>query len=53
MKSLISRLLKDSPEAVVVVANVIPTGKAGLQPRIDAFNAKPPGIVADLRAQGQ
>ncbi|WP_306317124.1 MULTISPECIES: GDSL-type esterase/lipase family protein [unclassified Streptomyces] len=53
MKSLITRLHKDSPKAVVVVAKVLPTGKAGLQPRIDAFNAELPGIVADLRAQGQ
>ncbi|MFF7653674.1 FG-GAP-like repeat-containing protein [Streptomyces sp. NPDC007983] len=53
MKKLITDALEDSPKAVVVVAKVIPTGKAGLQPRIDAFNAKLPGIVSDLRADGK
>ncbi|GGO56464.1 hypothetical protein GCM10012287_50110 [Streptomyces daqingensis] len=53
MKDLIEQVLEDSPKAVVVVAKVIPTGKPGMQPRIDAFNAKLPGIVSELRADGK
>jgi len=53
MKSLIKQVLAESPKAVVVVAKVIPTAKPGMQPRIDAFNAKLPGIVSDLRADGK
>ncbi|WP_405824684.1 FG-GAP-like repeat-containing protein [Streptomyces sp. NBC_01390] len=53
MKNLITQALADSPKAVVVVAKVITTGKPGLQPRIDAFNATLPGIVSDLRADGK
>jgi lysophospholipase L1-like esterase len=53
MKALIEQVLADSPKAVVVVAKVIPTAKPGMQPRIDAFNAKLPGIVSDLRADGK
>ncbi|WP_416966799.1 FG-GAP-like repeat-containing protein [Streptomyces sp. 4F14] len=53
MKNLINQVLEDSPKAVVVVAKVMPTGKAGLQPRIDAFNAALPAVVSDLRANGK
>ncbi|WP_399090501.1 FG-GAP-like repeat-containing protein [Streptomyces sp. BBFR2] len=53
MKDLIERVLNESPKAVVVVAKVIPTGKPGLQPYIDAFNAKLPGVVSELRAAGK
>lgn len=53
LKNLISQALQDSPKAVVVVAKLIPTGKAGLQPRIDAFNAQLPRIVDELRAAGK
>ncbi|MFB9682403.1 FG-GAP-like repeat-containing protein [Streptosporangium vulgare] len=53
LKNLISQALLDSPRAVVVVAKLIPTGKAGLQPRIDAFNAQLPRIVGELRADGK
>lgn len=35
------------------IQEVIPTARPGLQPRIDAFNAKLPGIVSDLRADGK
>lgn len=30
-----------------------PNGKAGLQPRIDAFNAALPGVVRDLQSEGK
>lgn len=53
LKNLITQALEYSPKAVIVVAEVIPTGKAGLQPRIDAFNAALPGIVSGLRADGK
>lgn len=53
MKDLIEQALEDSPKAAVVVAKVIPTAKAGMQPRIDAFNAELPGIVADFQKRGK
>ncbi|QNP68820.1 VCBS repeat-containing protein [Streptomyces roseirectus] len=53
IRELITQALQDSPKAVVVVARLIPTGKPGLQPRIDALNAALPRLVSDLRAEGK
>lgn len=51
LKALVDRTLKDSPRAVVLVAKLIPTGKAGLQPRIDAYNAALTGVVRQLQSE--
>ncbi|GAA2196016.1 hypothetical protein GCM10009848_66140 [Micromonospora lupini] len=51
LRELIDQLLADSPRAVVVVARLLPTGKEGLQARIDAINSALTGMVADLQAQ--
>ncbi|MDG9674096.1 FG-GAP-like repeat-containing protein [Micromonospora sp. DH14] len=51
LRELIDQVLTDSPRAVVVVARLLPTGKAGLQPRIDDINRALAGMVADLQAQ--
>ncbi|MEV6983972.1 FG-GAP-like repeat-containing protein [Sphaerisporangium sp. NPDC051017] len=53
LKKLINQALTDSPRATVLVAKLIPTGKAGLQPRIDAYNAALPGMVRDLQSEGK
>ncbi|MET8885400.1 GDSL-type esterase/lipase family protein [Streptomyces rubiginosohelvolus] len=53
LKRMVDRALEDSPQATVLVAQLIPTGKAGLQPRIDAYNAALPGMVKDLQADGK
>ncbi|MFF3328711.1 FG-GAP-like repeat-containing protein [Streptomyces sp. NPDC002888] len=53
LKKLINRALTDSPEATVLVARLIPTAKAGLQPRIDAYNAALPAMVKDLQREGK
>ncbi|WP_369805905.1 GDSL-type esterase/lipase family protein [Amycolatopsis sp. M39] len=53
LKELIEHVQKDSPKAVVVVAKLTPTGKAGLQPRIDKFNGELPRIVSELQNDGK
>ncbi|MFE7271329.1 FG-GAP-like repeat-containing protein [Streptomyces sp. NPDC057623] len=53
LKKLINQVLADSPAATVLAAQLIPTAKAGLQPRIDAYNAALPGVVKDLREEGK
>ncbi|MFG1954029.1 FG-GAP-like repeat-containing protein [Micromonospora sp. NPDC048830] len=53
LKNLINQALADSPRATVLAAKLIPTGKAGLQPRIDAYNAALPGVVDDLQREGK
>ncbi|MFG2714199.1 FG-GAP-like repeat-containing protein [Streptomyces goshikiensis] len=50
---LIDQVLADSPGATVLVATLIPSVKAGMQPKIDAFNAALPGVVAQRAGQGK
>ncbi|MFI2350382.1 NPP1 family protein [Streptomyces sp. NPDC019443] len=50
---LIDQVLTDAPDATVLVATLIPTGKPGLQPRIDAFNSQLPALVQKRRDAGQ
>ncbi len=50
---LIDQVLTDSPGATVVVASLIPSVKTGMQPKIDAFNAALPGVVAQREEQGK
>ncbi|MEV5313674.1 GDSL-type esterase/lipase family protein [Streptomyces sp. NPDC052610] len=50
---LIDQILADAPEAVVLVATLIPSSKAGMQPRIDAYNARVPEVVRARQAQGK
>ncbi|MCX4993619.1 FG-GAP-like repeat-containing protein [Streptomyces sp. NBC_00568] len=51
--ALIDRVLTNAPETTVLVATLIPAQKAGLQPRIDAFNAALPALVGSRQAQGK
>ncbi|MFE9024059.1 GDSL-type esterase/lipase family protein [Streptomyces sp. NPDC007808] len=51
--ALIDQVLHDAPEAVVIVATLIPSTKDGLQPRIDAYNARIPGLVKQRQEQGK
>ncbi|MFM9609644.1 GDSL-type esterase/lipase family protein [Streptomyces niveiscabiei] len=51
LKDLIDRVLTASPRTTVLVAKLIPTGKPGLQPRIDAYNAAVAQVVRDLQNQ--
>ncbi|GAA3066631.1 hypothetical protein GCM10020254_07780 [Streptomyces goshikiensis] len=53
MGALIDQVLADSPGATVLVATLIPSVKAGMQPKIDAFNAALPGVVAQRAGQGK
>ncbi|QLH26375.1 FG-GAP-like repeat-containing protein [Streptomyces sp. Rer75] len=50
---LIDQILEDAPEAVILVATLIPSTKDGMQPRIDAYNARVPGVVKDRQDQGK
>ncbi|WP_113699537.1 NPP1 family protein [Nonomuraea lactucae] len=50
---LIDQVLKDAPEATVLVATLVPSTKDGLQPRIDSYNARIPAIVKQRRDQGK
>lgn len=52
LDALIDRAFSAAPEATVVVATLIAASKPGLQPRIDAYNAKLPGLVKARQAQG-
>ncbi|MFF8035966.1 GDSL-type esterase/lipase family protein [Streptomyces sp. NPDC016626] len=51
--SLIDQLLRDAPDATVLVATLVPSYKEGLQPRIDAFNAALPDVVERRQDQGK
>ncbi|GGL02512.1 GDSL-type esterase/lipase family protein [Mangrovihabitans endophyticus] len=51
--SVIEKILADSPHAVVLVSQVITTGKAGLQPRIDEINFAVNDAVRGLRQAGK
>ncbi|WP_165984337.1 GDSL-type esterase/lipase family protein [Streptomyces sp. YIM 98790] len=53
MGELIDQILRDAPDATVLVATLVPAAKEGLQPRIDAYNAALPGIVEERRNQGK
>ncbi|BCL13691.1 GDSL-type esterase/lipase family protein [Micromonospora sagamiensis] len=53
LRNLVDQTLADSPRATVLVAQLIPIGKAGLQSRIDAYNAALPAVVRDLQDQGK
>ncbi|MEO3777487.1 FG-GAP-like repeat-containing protein [Micromonospora sp. B11E3] len=53
LKELINQTLADSPRATVLVAQLIPVGKTGLQSRIDAYNAALPAVVRDLQDKGK
>ncbi|KAB1141244.1 hypothetical protein F7R91_32985 [Streptomyces luteolifulvus] len=50
---LIDQVLTDAPGSTVVVASLIPSVKQGMQPKIDAFNAALPGVVAEKEQQGK
>ncbi|WP_240196822.1 GDSL-type esterase/lipase family protein [Nonomuraea lactucae] len=50
---LIDQVLDDAPDATVLVATLVPATKEGLQPRIDAYNARIPAIVKQRQDQGK
>ncbi|KOG42940.1 hypothetical protein AQJ84_03030 [Streptomyces resistomycificus] len=51
--ALIDQILRDAPEATVLVATLIPSTKAGMQAKIDRYNAELPRIVDERREQGK
>ncbi|WP_113699883.1 NPP1 family protein [Nonomuraea lactucae] len=51
--ALIDQILDDAPETTVLVATLVPSTKAGLQSRIDAYNKRIPKIVQQRRDQGK
>ncbi|WP_328965348.1 GDSL-type esterase/lipase family protein [Streptomyces virginiae] len=51
--SLIDQVLDDDPEATVLVADLVPATKPGLQPLIDAYNAQLPSVVGGFRDRGK
>ncbi|WP_185297746.1 phosphatidylinositol-specific phospholipase C domain-containing protein [Streptomyces finlayi] len=53
MGALIDQILRAAPETTVLVASVIPASKAGLQPRIDAFNQALTPLVQERSAAGE
>lgn len=53
LRGLINEALSDAPEATVLVATLIPSTKAGMQAKIDRYNAALPGMVQQLRNEGK
>ncbi|WP_189938055.1 FG-GAP-like repeat-containing protein [Streptomyces aurantiogriseus] len=51
--NLIDQVLVDAPEAVVVVATVVPSTKPAVQPRIVEYNRSIPGLVKSRQAAGK
>lgn len=51
--ALIDQTLAQAPEATVLVATLVPATKEGMQPKIDAYNARLPQIVQERRDQGK
>ncbi|WP_069173496.1 GDSL-type esterase/lipase family protein [Streptomyces griseus] len=50
---LIDQILNDAPEAAIMVATLPPSTKAGMQDKIDRYNAELPRIVQDRQRQGK
>ncbi|MFC8662024.1 FG-GAP-like repeat-containing protein [Streptomyces sp. NPDC057199] len=53
LRGLIDQALADAPGATVLVAKIIASSKAGMQPRIDALNAKLPDAIHQEQGQGK
>ncbi|MGI5198269.1 FG-GAP-like repeat-containing protein [Streptomyces sp. CA-288835] len=51
--NLIDQVLVDAPEAVVVVATVVPSTKPSVQPRIVEYNRSIPGLVKSRQVAGK
>ncbi|MGW8377226.1 FG-GAP-like repeat-containing protein [Streptomyces sp. ODS28] len=51
--SLIDQILRDAPEATVLVGTLPPSHKPGMQAKIDRYNAELPRIVRERRDQGK
>jgi lysophospholipase L1-like esterase len=50
--SLIDKILATCPDALVLVAQIVPSGNAATQANIVTYNAAIPGVVAARTAQG-
>lgn len=50
---LLDRIAESAPEALVVVAQVVPSRDDGLNERVAAFNAEIPGLLEERVAAGQ
>ena len=53
LSTLIDQVLDAAPQSHVVVSTIPPTTKNQVQPRVEAYNAAIPGIVATKIADGQ
>ena len=53
LSNLIDQILDAAPQSHVVVSTIPPTTKSWVQPRVDAYNAAIPGVVAEKIADGQ
>ncbi|MDQ1013606.1 lysophospholipase L1-like esterase [Streptomyces afghaniensis] len=51
--ALIDQILRDAPEATVLVATLVPSTKSGMQAKIDRYNAELPRIVEQRQRQGE
>ncbi|MEU3078349.1 FG-GAP-like repeat-containing protein [Streptomyces laurentii] len=52
LAALIDQMIAASPQTTIVVASLVPSASPEVQARIDAYNARIPGIVAARQAQG-
>ncbi|GIJ47535.1 hypothetical protein Val02_44210 [Virgisporangium aliadipatigenens] len=50
---LIDQLLAAAPDATILVATLVPANDPAVQARIDAYNARIPGVVEQRRAAGK
>ncbi|WFE36349.1 FG-GAP-like repeat-containing protein [Micromonospora sp. WMMD975] len=52
LKALIEHILRLAPETTVLVATLVPSSTSVTNTRIQQYNARIPGIVDELRAEG-
>ncbi|MFF3416021.1 FG-GAP-like repeat-containing protein [Streptomyces sp. NPDC002698] len=52
LAALIDQMIAASPQTTIVVASLVPSPSSAVQARIDAYNAKIPGIVKARQDQG-
>ncbi len=51
--SLVDQILADAPETTVLVSELVPSTKEGMQEKIDRFNAELPQVIEQRRAAGK
>jgi lysophospholipase L1-like esterase len=53
LENLLDQIIDDAPDALLVVAQIVPTRTAGTNTRIQAYNANVASLVEELAAAGE